>query len=97
MRNSSLEVKPLAGGLGAEILGVDLSAPLSNSEFDAVHQALLDNLVVFFRDQTLTVEQHKAFGRRFGELHIHPNAPKPIPGGSSRWMRPRNGIKCGNS
>ena len=80
MADTMMEIRKLTPTIGAEILGVDLSAPLSNSEFDAVHQALLDNLVVFFRDQTLTVEQHKAFGRRFGELHIHPNAPKPIEG-----------------
>ena len=40
----------------------------------------MDNLVIFFRDQTLTVPQHKEFGARFGKLHIHPNAPKPIDG-----------------
>ena len=33
--------------------------------------------VVFFRDQKLTLDQHKAFGRLFGELHIHPNTPGP--------------------
>jgi taurine dioxygenase len=37
----------------------------------------MDHLVVFFRDQEMTPEQHKAFGRRFGELHIHPAAPAP--------------------
>jgi taurine dioxygenase len=33
--------------------------------------------VLFFRDQELTREQHLSFGRRFGELHIHPAAPSP--------------------
>ena len=40
-----------------------------------VHRALAENLVIFFRDQHLTPEQHLAFGRNFGELHIHPAAP----------------------
>ena len=31
--------------------------------------------MIFFRDQTLAPEQHKAFGRRFGKLHVHPAAP----------------------
>src|SRR3546814_9931024 len=34
--------------------------------------AFLENLVIFFRDQELTPEQHKAFGRRFGDLSVHP-------------------------
>jgi taurine dioxygenase len=40
-----------------------------------IHRALAENLVIFFRDQHLTPEQHLAFGRNFGNLHIHPAAP----------------------
>jgi taurine dioxygenase len=40
----------------------------------------MENLVIFFRDQTLTPDQHAAFGRRFGQLHMHPAAPTPIEG-----------------
>ena len=68
-------VTPMAGNLGAEISGVDLRAPLSAGEFAAVHQALLDYLVIFFRDQDITPAQQIEFGRRFGELHIHPYIP----------------------
>jgi|SRR5579875_2602829 len=68
----SIAVKKLTPSIGAEIEGIDLSRPLSESEFETVHQALLDNLVIFFRDQRLTPEQHKTFARRFGDLHIHP-------------------------
>ena len=28
--------------------------------------------MLFFRDQPLTCDEHKAFARRFGELHVHP-------------------------
>ena len=65
--------------IGAEIFGVDLSKDLGNQQFKEVHDALMDNLVVFFRDQKMTIEQHKAFGRKFGQLHIHPNAPQEVP------------------
>ncbi|NIJ40551.1 taurine dioxygenase [Parvibaculum indicum] len=68
----TIEVKPIAGALGAEIEGVDLSAALSNEQFDDIHQAFLDHLVIFFREQNLTPEKHKEFGRRFGTLNIHP-------------------------
>lgn len=70
---------PLAGAIGAEIAGVDLSRPLDNVRWAAVHQAFLDHQVIFFRDQTLTPDQLKAFARRFGELDIHPQY-KPIDG-----------------
>ncbi len=66
-----ITVTPISGALGAEIGGVDL-ANLDDETFDEIHQAWLDNLVVFFRDQDLTPEQQIAFGERFGELIIHP-------------------------
>ena len=70
-----IEVRPVAGNLGAEIHGVDLREPLSDSVYEEINQALLQHLVIFFRDQDITPEQHKNFGRRFGELHIHPFIP----------------------
>ncbi len=72
MAYKKIGVKRLAGALGAEIQGVDLGADLDNETFDDIHQAFLDHQVIFFRDQTLTPEQHKRFGRRFGTLNIHP-------------------------
>jgi len=70
-----ITVTPLAGALGAEVSGVDLAGPLDEETFREIHQALLDNLVIFFRDQAITPEQHIEFGERFGELHIHPYIP----------------------
>ncbi|MBO0838706.1 MAG: TauD/TfdA family dioxygenase [Actinobacteria bacterium] len=67
-----IRTRRLTPRLGAEISGVDLSQPLSEEQFQAVHDALMEHQVIFFRDQRLTPEQHKAFGRRFGELHVHP-------------------------
>lgn len=72
MECRTIEVKPLTPTIGAEIFGVDLSQPLTGQQFDEIHATLMRHLVVFFRDQHLTIEQHKAFGRRFGELDIHP-------------------------
>jgi taurine dioxygenase len=70
-----IEVHPVAGNLGAEIYGVDLRKPLSDSTYQEIHQALLQYLVIFFRDQDITPDQHKDFGRHFGELHVHPYIP----------------------
>jgi len=79
MAYQSIEVRKLTPTIGAEIAGVDLSRPLGNQQFQEVHDALMENLVVFFRDQKMGVEQHKEFGRRFGKLHVHPNAPIGLP------------------
>ena len=73
MRNRHIDVQPIAGALGAEIFGVDVSRHLDDAVIAEIRQALLDHGVIFFRDQTLDVEQHKAFTRRFGELFVHPN------------------------
>ena len=72
MTQSSFSVRKLTPNIGAELDGVDLSIPLSAGVFAEIHDALLDNLVIFLRDQKLTPDQHKALGRRFGRLHIHP-------------------------
>ena len=71
----TITVDKLTPIIGAEIGGIDLTRPLSNRQQDEVHRALAENLVIFFRDQPLTPQQHMAFGRLFGELHVHPAAP----------------------
>ena len=67
----NIEVKPLAGALGAEIGGVDLKR-VDDATFREIQSAWLEYLVVFFRDQTITPEQQIAFAKRFGEIHYHP-------------------------
>jgi taurine dioxygenase len=66
-----IEVKPIAGALGAEISGVDLGA-LEAETFAEIHAAWLEHLVVFFRNQSIAPPQQIAFAKRFGEIHHHP-------------------------
>lgn len=73
----TIDVRPISPVIGAEISGVDLRQPLGNQTFQEIHDALMAHLVIFFRDQDLSLEEHKAFGRQFGELHVHPAAPGP--------------------
>lgn len=68
-------VRKLTPAIGAEIGGVDLSAEIAPAVFAEIERAFAENLVIFFRDQRLTPAAHIAFGRRFGELHLHPAAP----------------------
>jgi taurine dioxygenase len=73
MRNTRIAVRPITGAIGAEIGGVKIGDDLDDETIAEIRQALLDHCVIFFRDQNFDAEQHKAFGRRFGELFIHPN------------------------
>ena len=68
----TIAVRPLTPVIGAEIEGVDLSGELSNHQFAEIRRAFLEHHVILFRDQRLSAEDHKAFGRRFGKLHVHP-------------------------
>lgn len=74
-RNSQyrhLDVQKIAGSLGAEVRGVDLSQDVSDEVLAEIRAALLDNLVIAIRDQDITPAQQLAFARRWGEIHLHP-------------------------
>ncbi|MEA3193910.1 MAG: taurine dioxygenase [Betaproteobacteria bacterium] len=66
-----MEIRRIAGALGAEIHGVSLARP-SESEIAAIRQAWLEHLVVFFRDQDLSPEQFMAFAKRIGKPVEYP-------------------------
>jgi taurine dioxygenase len=68
----TLEVRPVAGALGAEILGVDLARDLTDEVVAAIRRAWLEHLVVFFREQTLVPGEFLEFARRFGEPIEYP-------------------------
>jgi taurine dioxygenase len=70
-------VERLSGALGAEVHGPDLAA-LDDAGFAAVQALLLEHLVLFFPAQNLAVDDHVAFGRRFGPLEAHPNLKNPF-------------------
>jgi taurine dioxygenase len=72
LRWRSFDARRLGATVGAEIEGVDLTAPLADDVVAELRQALHDYKVIFFRGQPLTPPQHVAFARRFGDLEIHP-------------------------
>lgn len=65
---ASVGVRPVAGHIGADITGVDMSGPLSAGQVEAVREALHRYKVIFFRGQHLDHDAHIAFGRQFGDL-----------------------------
>ena len=72
---SRIEVEPITGACGCEIGGVDLSKPLDDELRAEVMKAFEHFLVIVFRDQKITNDQHRAFSRYFGELTELPQAP----------------------
>lgn len=64
----SLQIKPSGAALGAEIVGADLTRPLSDADFALVRDAFYKHEVVYFRGRELSDEDHIRFSARFGEL-----------------------------
>jgi taurine dioxygenase len=67
-----IEVVPVSGALGAEVRGVNAAAALDATVIAEIRQALLDHLVVFFRDQKLAPHEQLAFAGRFGTPMEYP-------------------------
>jgi taurine dioxygenase len=72
MKANTLDIRPLSGALGAEILGIDLAQDLSDATVAAIRAAWLEHCVVFFRGQTLPPEQFLRLASRFGEPVEYP-------------------------
>jgi taurine dioxygenase len=72
MRKAPFEIRPIAGALGAELHGVDLAIDLSVATVQTIRQALLDHLVIFFRDQDLPPDRFLALARCFGRAIEYP-------------------------
>ena len=72
------QITRLGTALGAEVRGVNLGTS-GEAEFERIRKLLLDHLVLFVPDQKLSMDQHVAFGRHFGELEGHPNLKNAYP------------------
>lgn len=79
LNTGTLDIRPMTPAVGAEILNIDLAASDTPKRIPEIRAALLKHGVIFFREQTLTQEQHIAFARHFGDLEVHPATPKDQP------------------
>ena len=85
-----LGLEPLTTTICAEVMGVDLADEVGDDVIDEIRDALLEWKVLFVRDQhRLDLARHVAFGRRFGDLEIHPITPPGQDRDSRRWEVPR--------
>ena len=75
-KSMQAQVTRLAGALGAEVRGVDLRADDALAAW--VRAQLREHLVLFFPQQSISVDEHLAFGRQFGPLESHPNLKNPF-------------------
>ena len=68
----NLQIHRVAGAVGAEITGIDLTAGVSDASIAAIRQAWLAHGVLFFRNQPLEPGAFQAFAERFGEVVEYP-------------------------
>ena len=66
------KVKPIAAALGAELHGVDLCNDLQPEVYAEIRKLLIKHKVIFFRDQDISPQQHKALAESFGPVQTHP-------------------------
>ncbi|MGE4239203.1 TauD/TfdA dioxygenase family protein [Ramlibacter sp.] len=72
----SIELRQLSAGLGAEIVGVNLSAPIDDATFREIEDAWRKHQILLFRGQKLDHATHIEFSRRFGQLDDHAALPR---------------------
>jgi len=63
-----MDIHPLTGSLGAEIIGADIK---DDQQFKAIYQAFVDHSVITIRGQDIGPEDHLAFARRFGSINVN--------------------------
>lgn len=71
-QSAGITVVPITKHIGADIIGIDLTQPISDAQFAQIHDAWMQHLVLRFRGQNMTKEQLQSFSRRFGELDKAP-------------------------
>jgi taurine dioxygenase len=72
MDTNNLDIRPIAGNIGAEIHGIDLSGEVSDRDIAAIRKIWLDHCVIFFRDQPLPPAKFLEFAKRFGDVVEYP-------------------------
>jgi taurine dioxygenase len=67
---NDIEIRPIQGRFGAEVIGIDPSRDLPDHEFRRIERAWFEHSFLVFRDIVMSPEEHIALTRRFGPLHI---------------------------
>ena len=67
----SIKFRPMSDVGGAEVVGIDVRAVMSDATLAAVELGFLDYGVLLFREQPMTALELVAFSRQFGDLQPH--------------------------
>jgi taurine dioxygenase len=73
-----VEVSAITPGIGAEVTGLDISQRINKKTIARFREVFLRHLVLVFRDQALSREEHKQFAHHFGEPHVHPSRRRDL-------------------
>lgn len=73
MATATLSATPVGGALGARVDGIDLRRT-DEAQRDAIHELLLEHLVLVFPGQHLDDAEHLRFALAFGDFYAHPIA-----------------------
>lgn len=71
-----MDIRPLTGGLGAEIFGADVR---DGAQFEDIHAAFAKFSVIVLREQNVSPEDHLEFARHFGPINVN-RFFKPVDG-----------------
>ncbi len=74
--DAGVTITQAAVNLGAVVTGIDLREPLPPRQFAVLEAALVEHEVLILPEQQISSEQLMGFGRHFGELSVHPFAPR---------------------
>jgi taurine dioxygenase len=74
MKYRTISITPSSPRIGAEIGKIDLTKPLSNEQVSELRDAFTEYLVIFFREQKISHEDHMRLGQYFGPLGKHVGA-----------------------
>ena len=75
-----MQFRPLHGSFGAEVIGAPANLQMDAAAFEAIEQAWFRHSILLFRGLRMTPEQHVAFTRRLGPLHIMEPLAMNLPG-----------------
>ena len=73
---SNFQINKITPSIGAEIIGENIFNNLNSSLCNQIYNVLIENKVIFFRNQSLSNDQHIKFAKSFGEIEPpHPVYP----------------------
>ncbi len=80
VETQTFEITPSPSGVGADVIGIDLSKPLDQRTFKRLSDAFNEYSVLAYRDQKLTPEQQIAFSKMWGPLQVNVRSDFNKPG-----------------